>query len=182
MVSPTWDHAFNDRSESMTNFNSGWDRMRFYAFDSCEGIPKPTDIDAITAVFEEGTYACTEHDFWENLCASGVDLAKVKVVKRFFHETLTSFVPQDYGIERASLIHIDSDLYESARLALNFITPALHDGGIIIFDDWFQFHGNPTLGEQRAFYEWQGHHPDWLVTEFQKEGPFRVSFVLNRRH
>ena len=69
-----------------------------------------------------------------------------------------------------------------ARLALNFITPALHDGSIIIFDDWYQFHRNPNLGGQRAFYEWQGYHPDWLVTEFQKEGPFRVSFVLNRRH
>ena len=34
--------------------------MRFYAFDSYEGIPKPTGIDAIIPVFEEGTYACTE--------------------------------------------------------------------------------------------------------------------------
>jgi hypothetical protein len=56
----------------------------------------------------------------------------------------------------------------------------LHDSSIIVFDDWFQFHGNPTLGEQRTFYEWQGHHRDWLVTEFQKEGPFRVSFVRSQ--
>ena len=99
---------------------------------------------------------CTEHEFRENLRAHGVDLAKVEVIKGFFQQTLASSVPQDYGIEKASLIHIDSDLYESARLALNFITPALHDGSVIIFDDWFQFHGNPTLGEQRAFHEWQG--------------------------
>ena len=69
-----------------------------------------------------------------------------------------------------------------ARLALNFITPALHDGSIIIFDDYYQFHVNPNLGGQRAFYEWHGYHLDWLVTEFQKEGAFRVSFVLNRQH
>jgi len=41
---------------------------------------------------------------------------------------------------------------------------------VIIFDDWYQFHGNPNLGGQRVFYEWQVYHPDWLVTEFQKEG------------
>ena len=37
-----------------------------------------------------------------------------------------------------------------ARLALNFITPTLHDGSVIIFDEWYQFHGNPNLGGQRA--------------------------------
>jgi hypothetical protein len=26
----------------------------------------------------------------------------------------------------------------------------------LFFDDWFQGRGNPTLGGQRAFYEWQG--------------------------
>jgi hypothetical protein len=180
MVSPFWDHAFADRPAAVKSYDSGWNAMRFHAFDSFEGLPKPVAVDAITPVFEEGTYACTEHDFRENLRAYGVDLGKVDVVKGFFEQTLTSSVPQDYGILRASVVHVDSDLYESARLALGFITPALHDGSIIIFDDWFQFHGNPTLGEQRAFSEWRAQHPDWLVTEFQKEGPFRNSFVLNR--
>jgi hypothetical protein len=40
-----------------------------------------------------------------------------------------------------------------ARLALNSITPALHDGSFTIFDDSYQFHGNPNLGGQRTFYE-----------------------------
>ncbi len=182
LVSPYWDHAFSDRDASRNAYESAWNTLRFHAFDSFEGIPKPAGVDTIVPVFEEGTYACTEREFRDNLRSYGVDLAKVNVVRGFFEQTLTAFVPKDYGIERASVVHIDSDLYESARLSLEFITPAMHDGTIIIFDDWFQFHGNPTLGEQRAFSEWRAQHPDWLVTEFQKEGPFRNSFVLSRPH
>ena len=39
-------------------------------------------------------------DFWDNLRVFKVDLAKVKVVKGFFEETLIARFPRDYGIER----------------------------------------------------------------------------------
>jgi hypothetical protein len=116
-----------------------------------------------------------------NLTARGVDTQKVKAVKGFFQDTLNETTARQLSLQRAAVVHIDSDLYESARLALRFITPYLGDGSVLIFDDWYQFAGNPDLGEQRAFREWRTGHPEWTVSEFQKEGAWRNSFIVSQR-
>lgn len=41
--------------------------------------------------------------------------------------------------------------------------------------------GNRELGEQRAFREWAPTRPHLRFTEFQKEGPWRNSFIVNVR-
>jgi O-methyltransferase len=52
---------------------------------------------------------------------------------------------------------------------------------VLIFDDWYSYRGNPGLGEQRACAEWRAQHPEWILTEYQKEGPWRTSFIVNAR-
>lgn len=82
---------------------------------------------------------------------------------------------------KAAIVNIDCDLYESARVVLRFIESLLTEGTVLIFDDWYTFRGNPNLGEQRAFREWTATLTDWIFTEYQKEGPWRNSFIANRR-
>lgn len=59
--------------------------------------------------------------------------------------------------------------------------PLLTDGTIIMLDNWYCFRGNPNYGEQNAFYEWRESMSDWIITEYQKEGPWRNSFIVNKR-
>jgi hypothetical protein len=33
---------------------------------------------------------------------------------------------------------------------------------------------------QHAFIEWRRNKPDWQFTEYQKEGPWRLSFIATR--
>ena len=158
-----------------------WEGLRFIGFDSFEGIPEIGDIDSFYPIFTKGAYKTAEEAFWGNLKQRNIDLNKVKVVKGFFNESLTSDTADKLNIKMASVIYIDSDIYESARLALDFCTPFLRDGTTIIFDEWYQFQGNPYLGEQRAFNEWRDNHPEWIVTQYHSEGAFRQAFILSKK-
>ena len=158
-----------------------WDKMRFFAFDSFQGLPKLETIDKKSKEFAEGKYACTENKFRENLSEAGIPLNKVVTVAGWFEETCTARTIRTHGIKKASIIHVDCDFYGSAKTVLEFVKPLLTNGTIIIFDDWYCFYGNPDLGEQKAFNEWKETMADWVFTEYQKEGPWRNSFIASKR-
>jgi hypothetical protein len=182
MVSGEWDHSFEDDGRRNL-FTDAWDKMRFIGFDSFVGMPPAEGIDAKYPVFEEGSYACSKADFEKNLEKAGVDLGKVVSVEGFFEQTLTAETAESLLLSHVAIAHFDCDTYQSTRAALDFITPYLNDyGAVLVFDDWFQFFGNPLLGQQQAFREWQQSHPDWAVTEFQKEGATRNSFIVAHRN
>jgi hypothetical protein len=158
-----------------------WERMRFFGFDSFQGLPALIGSDAHTQDFEQGKFACSRADFLARVRDNGVDLSKVITVPGWFHDTCTPETAQRHGMKAAAYVHIDCDLYESTKVVLKFVEPLLVDGTVIIFDDWYSFRGNPALGEQRAFAEWTATLPHLSFTEFQKEGPWRNSFIVNVR-
>ncbi len=158
-----------------------WEKMRFIAFDSFQGLPKPAGIDSLSSDFVEGKFSNSEENFVKNITAMGVPLDRVEIVSGWFNETLNEDAIKKHNLKYAAIVHIDSDLYESAKLVLNFIKPLLVDGAIIIFDDWYNFKGNPNLGEQRAFKEWLEENPNWIATQYQKEGVWRNSFIMNKK-
>lgn len=153
--------------------------MRFFGFDSFEGFPEQVGIDTKSKHFPKGTYVCSLESFFANIEGAGVHSSKVVPVKGYFQDTLNEETRHRLGIERISVAHIDSDLYESARLALDFIAPALMDGSVIVFDEWFQYRGNPERGEHLAFTEWMARHPEFVVSEYQRGGLWNNSFIVN---
>ncbi|MBS1683197.1 MAG: hypothetical protein JSS76_00470 [Bacteroidetes bacterium] len=182
-------HAFGphqkihgERTEQdVAELNRIWGNMRFFAFDSFQGLPDLEGIDKEARDFAKGKYTCPEDVFCKNLTKAGVPLTKVIRVAGLFQETCISETIERYEIKKAAVIHIDCDLYTSTKTALEFVKPLLVDGTIIIFDDWFCFRGNPNLGEQKAFNEWQKSLPDWIFSEYQRTGPWTVSFIASRR-
>ncbi len=156
-----------------------WEGIRFFGFDSFQGLPPLTGSDVQTNDFEAGKFACSEADVIARLRREGVDLSKVVTVPGWFDQTCTPETIDRHGMKAAAFVHIDCDLYESTKVVLKFIEPLLVDGTVIIFDDWYSFRGNPALGEQRAFGEWTATLPHLSFTEFQKEGPWRNSFIVN---
>lgn len=178
-----WRFTDSERIHSETHrqeVRQAWERMRFFAFDSFEGLPVPMGIDRQTRNFEKGKYACAEDVFRANLKTSGVDLGRLVTVPGFFDQTCKAETARRHNLGKACVVHIDCDLYDSTRVVLDFIRPLIQDGTILIFDDWFCYKGNPMLGEQRAFYEWLSSMPDWTATEYQREGHFRNSFIMNQ--
>ena len=163
------------------NVRELWEGMRFFAFDSFQGLPPLSGPDLETRDFAEGKFACSAEGFLARVGENGVDLSKVVTVPGWFADTCREETLRRHHMRAAALVHVDCDLYESTKVVLKFVEPLLVDGTVLIFDDWYAFRGNPALGEQRAFHEWAPTLPHLTFTEFQKEGPWRNSFIVNIR-
>ena len=150
---------------------------RFFAFDSFAGLPggggeRQHD-------YHEGSYACSEAEFRSNLAREGMDLERVVTVPGFYDRTLNAATKQKHGLQKAALVMIDCDLYESTVPVLDFLTDLVGQGTVLIFHDWFRFQGSPQHGEQRACREWLARNPGLELIEYWREGPQAVSFVVN---
>lgn len=154
--------------------------MRFFAFDSFEGLPIVADTEGF-GFFKRGQFSAGLDEFCTNLAAAGIPNERCVIVNGWYDKTLTGSLYEKHGLTQASIVHIDCDLYDSTRLVLEFIAPLLVDGTVLIFDDWFHFNGHPGRGEQKAFYEWTSNLKSWSFSEFQQEGPWRKSFIANKR-
>ncbi len=154
--------------------------MRFIGFDSFEGIPpvkNKLDNEGFKH-FNEGDYAFPYKSFVRRLEKSKVNMNKVHLVKGWYDKTLNIETKKKLKIEKAALVYIDSDLYESAVFVLDFVNDLLQNGAILVFDDWFCFRGDPNRGEQLAFKEWLTKNPKFESIEFQKFGWYGNSFIV----
>ncbi len=152
--------------------------MRFFAFDSFEGLPE--DSEKESGQFVKGEYSASLDQFKANLRKAGVDSKDVQAVRGWFKDTLNMETKKRLGLKSAAIVWVDSDLYESAVSVLDFITDLVVDGTILIFDDWFFFKGNPNKGEQRAFREWLAKNPQITVSEFHKYFWHGNSFIVHK--
>jgi len=126
-------------------------RMRFFAFDSFAGLPHSEG-----ERFDTGNYSCSETLFKKILYKAGVNAETTRVVKGFFSDSLTDVVRNQHDLVKASIVHIDCDLYSSTKCVLNFVEKLVGEGTVLIFDDWYCFRDEDVdnMGERKAFREW----------------------------
>ena len=96
-----------------------------------------------------------------------------------FSETVSRAVPAE--VAAVALVHVDCDLYESTRDVLSALAPALQDGAMVMFDDWFHYRGNPGKGQARAFGEFLAAHPEWIASPYRSYATFCQAFILSRQ-
>lgn len=155
--------------------------MRFFAFDSFEGLPESGGIDRDFGQFEKGEYNATLQQFTSHIKKQLGDQPKdLIVVPGWFEKTLTPEIKRKFEMKSAAIVWIDCDLYESTIPVLDFVTDLLVDGTIIVFDDWFFFKGNPNRGEQKAFREWLAKHPEIKASEYHKYFWHGNSFIVHK--
>lgn len=168
----TFSHAYKWMSPANTD-------MKFFAFDSFEGLPKPQGIDikaGYSSHFVETQFSCSQLDFESNILKNGVDTTKVTTIKGWFNETLPG--SKTYNVEKIAVAWIDCDLYESTVPVLQFITPHLSVGSVIIFDDWRCYRNHPDFGEQRACREWLEKNRQIQLAELYSFGWNGIAFTV----
>jgi hypothetical protein len=107
-----------------------------FGFDSFEGLPSDWG-----SVHRKGTFSLggtmpeVEHN--------------VVLVRGWFSDTLPEFVASR-GEFRVALLHIDCDLYESARVVLSVLQDRIVAGTVIVFDEYSTLRPDD---EARAFRE-----------------------------
>jgi hypothetical protein len=109
-----------------------------FGFDSFEGLPSTwTPLHSKGAFSLSGSLPAVE--------------GNVRLIKGWFSDTLPSFL-RSHGDARVSFLHIDSDLYSSARFVLSALAERIRRGTVIVFDEYLAV-VNPD-DEARAFREW----------------------------
>jgi len=158
---------------------------RVIGFDAFEGLPPSNDEHPlwvtgafrtnewehpVLAVGERATPDATRRLF--DVC--GLPAPELKV--GWFADTLATAPSAAIAV-----LHVDCDLYEPAVEVLAGVAPALQDGTMVLFDDWFLFKGNPAKGEARAFSEFLSRHPEWRAVPYRTYGACCRAFILSKR-
>ena len=94
--------------------------MRFYGFDSFEGIP-PSQSEG--EVFAPQTFRGSYEEVTQNLRAAKVDMDKVSLIKGWFADTLNDETRTRLHLTSAAVVYVDCDIYESTVPVLDFIEP-----------------------------------------------------------
>jgi hypothetical protein len=157
------------KGRTIKHMQSLWEDSPIYGFDSFEGLPEAWEIGEVTykaGHFHAASEALNELQMLKN----------VTVYPGFFSDTLPKYM-QDHGSETIEFLHIDSDLYSSAKEILYTLNTNIVPGTIIRFDelcDWRLFPESRMYineggqrytkwreGEWKALQEW--------LTDFNRE-------------
>ena len=109
-----------------------------YGFDSFDGLPE-TWVKGLYGGAEQGKRKLEELPPVEK---------NVRLVKGLFQDTLPGFLAGHP--DPVSFVHIDSDLYASAKFVLDHLK--FQNGSVVVFDDYFNY-PSWNEGEHKAFQE-----------------------------
>ena len=154
---------------------------KFFLFDSFRGLPALEGSDADSHQFREGEFAFSVDEVRAALDGRGVlDPQRVRLVPGFFDESLPAFDRAEFGGLPAAVVHIDVDLHRSARVVLDFVTPLLQQGTVILFDDWNTFNARWSHGERAAASEWVEAQAGLSLESWVKYGWHGEAFLVHR--
>ena len=153
--------------------------MRFFGFDSFQGLPEPTGIDMATGEFGEGDFACTVEDVRAELDRRRVDWSRVHLIEGWYEDSLTDQLKAKLGTQRVAVALVDCDLYRSTVLVLGFLESLLQEGSILLFDDWDCFGRSDHMGERRAFREFLLANPRFTSEKWIRFGRRGQGFVMH---
>lgn len=86
----------------------------------------------------------TKDELEKSFCYKGI--YNIELIKGEIGDTIPFFLNQNPNL-RIALLHIDTDIYEPAKIALDYLYNRVVKGGIILFDDY------TIAGETRAIEE-----------------------------
>jgi len=122
-------------------------KRQFFAFDSYEGFPEPTDKDIVAFTNQKaselenwGMKKCpakseTLVDLYNCINILNIPEDTVIPIKGWFSDTVCSFN------NSICILRLDGDWYESTKVCLEHLYPKVVSGGIIILDDYGYWKG-----------------------------------------
>lgn len=145
-----WFMEFGTYKGYSINMMANWyPDQTFYGFDSLVGLPEAWER-SDTSTYDKGHFQTPKPHFNHN----------VDFVFGYFHESLPSWLEENAKDDSfVSFLHIDSDLYSSAKTVLTLLNDYINTGTVIVFDelcDWQDSGIYPKWkdGEWKALCEW----------------------------
>lgn len=139
-------------------------KATIHGFDSFEGLPEAWD----GYTMDRGAFG-----------GEGVPdvRSNVRLHVGWFDETLPAFLDDHGGPDeqKVAFIHIDSDIYSSAKTILTELAPRLQAGSVIVFNEYFNY---PNW-KQHEFRAWQEFCADHDVEyEYLAWGLYEASVIV----
>jgi hypothetical protein len=131
-----------------------------YGFDSFEGLPEAWH----GFLGGKGTFAREDLPIVN---------PNVQLVKGWFEDTLPGFVAEHE--QPVSFIHVDSDLYSSAKTIFDRLAPRIRPGTVIVFNEYFNY-PNWREHEYKAFHEFCNQHD--VRYEYVCWGYYEVAVII----
>lgn len=157
-------------------------QMRLFGFDSFRGLPESADAED-EGVWRAGEFHASLRAARRHMTARGADWDRITLVPGWYEHTLTPATAERIGLEKASVIMVDCDLYSSAIACLRFSEPLIYDEAVLVFDDWHAGGlAERNLGERRAFEEFLAETPSIeVIGELEPYSDTSAIFHVQRR-
>ena len=129
--------------------------ISFHAFDSFEGLPDFGDT--LVDQWQPNELCTTVDQFMSEINDHGLYIGNVECHKGFYEESLTQALSDSLSKKnKAMMITVDCDFYQSAVSVFQFIEPFLQHGTVIYLDDVFAgFADSSKGGTMQAFKEFE---------------------------
>jgi len=120
-------------------------KPKFIGVDSFKGIPENDESDFY---FAQGDFSASKESVSQRCLDEGLTINQFQLTEGFYSE-----LSEDLFKNKASIIHIDADIYQSAIEALRLSKSLIQQGTVILFDDYNCFSASNDNGERRAVIE-----------------------------
>jgi hypothetical protein len=119
-----------------------------------------------------------------NLTEHGVDRSRTTLIEGFFSDSLTDESKRSHNFRPVDVALIDCDLYSSTQEVLNWLNEYVRDGSILLFDDWYSYGTDESLGQQKAFSEYLEANKNYTAepfVEFEEHGKGFIIKISTQR-
>ena len=156
-------------------------RIPMFGFDSFVGMPRARGADADPGYrpYAEGHFSCSEAEVRGELDRRRVPADAYTLIAGFYEHSLRPKLYDLPGLAPAAIVLVDCFYYDSTRTALQFSTPILQNGSLLILNSYYRFKGHPDHGERGALEAWCRAHPAIRLTEYAKFGTAGIAFIAH---
>lgn len=160
-----------------TRIEGGPERA-FHGFDSFAGFKYLAEVDR-HPFFREGDFKSSFEKTHRRIKKHFKSRAEWSITPGYVEDTIRGRDIHAAGRANVAIAFIDVDLGQPARIALDYIAPALTLGSIIVLDDFFAYKGSESKGVANAFRRFREQHPDWRFRRLFDYGYGGQGFILS---
>lgn len=152
-------------------------KTTFYGFDSFSGFGEVSAHDK-HPFYIDSIFRVNEKKVTHNIKKKAGTIP-VTIVPGYFEDTLKGKTAKDLGVTKARVVLIDCDLKDPATLCLEFLTPILQQGTVLIMDDFFSYRGDEKRGVAGSFNEFCERHPHIKWRKLHDYGYGGVAYIVS---
>jgi len=154
-------------------------QMAFIGVDTFLGFPETNgpEIDFKTYDSIVGSRSFSKRTIGNRLKSANAN--KVNLIKLNMETDNLCELEKTIVGTNIAIAHLDMDYYSPTINALNVIGGSLSIGSILLFDNYFFFAANDSMGERRALSEFRVSNPHIVISDYFTYGWHGKAFIVS---